>query len=273
MADFKQYNITIDGVKISYYRSGGNKPPLIMLHGVSDNGLCWGKVAHTLAEKFDVMLLDAQGHGLSDRAGKNFSFENHTRQVVGLIKELGLNKPIVMGHSMGASTAADVAVDYPDLPKAIILEDPPWSAVAPHPKNPEEAKKMQADFRNMFTELKKRRVQDIVIESQKMDPSWAEEERLPWAMAKKQFDINIFDSIVINPRTFDETVTRIQCPTLLITAEKGVVSKETAEKISKIWKSKAPYRWVRIEGAGHNIRREQYEAYMKAVEGFLKEIG
>jgi pimeloyl-ACP methyl ester carboxylesterase len=217
--------------------------------------------------------VDAQGHGLSDRAGKDFTFENHTKQIAGLIKALKLQKPVVMGHSMGAGTAANLATEYPDLPKAIILEDPPWADIAPHPKNMEEAKKMKQDFRNMFTDLQKRRVQDIIMESRKMNPAWPEEERVPWAASKKQFDINIFDYIVINPRPFEEIVDKIQCATLLITADKGAVTQETAEKIGKLWKSKAPYRWVRINGAGHNIRREQFDAFMKAVEDFLKEIG
>jgi N-formylmaleamate deformylase len=273
MAEFKEGDVKIDGVKIHYYRSGGKKPPIIMLHGVSDNGLCWTKVADALAEKYDVILVDALGHGLSDRAGKDFSYDTNTKQLAGLIKALKLTKPLVMGHSMGAGTAADLAAEYPTLPKAIILEDPPWSSIAPHPRNAEEAKKMQQKFRDMFTDLQKRRVQDIIMESRKLNPAWTEEERLPWATAKKQFDINIFDNIVINPHPFEEIVVKIQCPTLLITAEKGGVTKETAEKIAALWQAKAPYRWVRIEGAGHNIRREQYTAFMKAVEEFLGEVG
>jgi N-formylmaleamate deformylase len=273
MAEYKQGDVTIDRIKIHYYRSGERKPPFILLHGVSDSGLCWTRVADALAEKYDIILVDAQGHGLSDRTGKDFSYDTHTKQLAGLIEALKLKKPLVMGHSMGAGTAVDLAAEYPTLPKAVILEDPPWSAVAPHPRNPDEAGKMQQEFRTMFADLKKRRLQDIIMESHKMDPSWTEAERLPWATAKKQFDINIFDNVVVNPNPFEEIVVKIQCPTLLVTAEKGVVSKETAEKIAAIWKSRSPYRWARIEGAGHNIRREQYAAFMQAVEGFLEEIG
>ena len=269
MVDYKQGDVKIDGVKIHYYRSGGHRQPFILLHGVSDSGLCWTKVADALSEKYDVIMVDAQGHGLSDRVGKDFSYDTHTKQLAGLIKALKLEKPVVMGHSMGGGTAADLAANYPTLPKAIIMEDPPWSVIAPHPQNPDEAKKMQQDFRNMFTDLQKRRIQDIIMESRKMDPAWTEEERLPWATAKKQFDNNIFDYIVVNPHSYSEIVGKIQCPTLLITAENGGVSEETAKNIEKFWKSKAPYRWVRIKGAGHNIRREQYAAFMQALEAFL----
>jgi N-formylmaleamate deformylase len=269
MVDYQQGDVKIDGVKIHYYRSKGGKQTIILLHGVSDSGLCWTKVADALSEKYDVIMVDAQGHGLSDRVGKDFSYDTHTKQLAGLIKALKLEKPLVMGHSMGGGTAADLAANYPTLPKAIILEDPPWSVIAPHPQNLDEAKKMQQEFRNMFTDLQKRRVQDIIMESRKMNPPWTEEERLPWATAKKQFDNNIFDYIVVDPHSYDEIVGKIQCPTLLITAENGGVTEETAKNIAQLWKSKAPYHWVRIKGAGHNVRREQYAAYMKAVEEFL----
>jgi N-formylmaleamate deformylase len=278
MAEFKEGDVMIDGVKIHYYRSGGDgrgrkKPPFILLHGVSDGGLCWTRVAGALSTKYDVIMVDAQGHGLSGRSSKDFSYESHMKQTAGLIKELGLKKPVVMGHSMGGGTAADMAAAYPELPKAIILEDPPWSALAPHPTNNEEAKKMQQDFGTMFTHLKKLRIQDIIIESRKMDPAWAEEERAPWAMAKKQFDTTLFDHIVVNPHPYEEIVTKIQCPTLLITAENGFVTEDTAKKISTLWKSKASYKWARIKGAGHNVHREQFEAFMKTLEEFLAEIG
>jgi N-formylmaleamate deformylase len=272
MADFKQSDVTIEGVKIHYYRSGGKNPPLIMLHGVSDSGPCWGNVAESWTEKYDVILVDAQGHGLSDRIGQSFSYQDHTRQIAGLIKALKLTKPLVLGHSMGAGTAADLAAEYPTLPGAIVVEDPPWSELAPHPRNTDEAAKMQQEFTNMFAGLGKRRVHDIIMESQKMDPTWPEEERLPWAVAKKQFDINIFNHVVVNPQPFEEIVIKIKCPTLLVTAETGVVSQETAEKIASLWKAKSPYKWVRIKGAGHNIHREQLAAFRNAVENFLGEM-
>jgi len=273
MADFKEGDVKIDGIKIHYYRSGGKKPPFILLHGATDNGLCWGQTARELTERYDVIMPDAQGHGLSDRLDPTFSFETHTKQVVGLIKELGLKKPLIMGHSMGAGTTANVASEYPSLLKAIILEDPAWGMTAPKPENMEEAKKQQEFFRTYLAEIGKRRLEDIVIESRKNDPTWAEEERVPWAMAKKQSDKNLFNTMVINPRPYEEIVTKIQCPTMLIIAEKGIVSKETAEKAAELWTSKNPFKWVLIKGAGHNIRREQHAAFKKALDEFLEEIG
>jgi pimeloyl-ACP methyl ester carboxylesterase len=271
MAEFIQGDVRINGIKIHYYRSGGKKPPFILLHGATDNGLCWTPIAAVLAERYDVIMPDAQGHGLSDRLDPKFSYESHTKQTAGLIKELGLKKPIVMGHSMGAGTTTNIAAEYPLLPKAIILEDPAWGMQAP--PNPEEAKKQQEFFRTYLTGIAQRPLEEIVKESRKNDPTWAEEERIPWAIAKQQFDKNLFATMVINPHSYEELVPKIKCPTLLIIAEKGIVSKETAEKAAKLWKSKKPFKWVYIKGAGHNIRREQFAAFKKALLEFLEEIG
>lgn len=125
MLKYNEGNLKIDGINIHYYRTGGNKPPFILLHGATDNGLCWTPLAELLAVKYDVIMPDAQGHGLSDRLDPAFTFESHTHQVAGLARELGIKKPLIMGHSMGADTAVNIVIEYPSLPRAIVLEDPP----------------------------------------------------------------------------------------------------------------------------------------------------
>jgi N-formylmaleamate deformylase len=265
MLKYTEADLKIDGAKIHYYRTGGAKPPLVLLHGATDNGLCWTTTAETLAAKYDVVMPDAQGHGLSDRLDKNFSFQSHADQVAGLVKQLGFKKPIIMGHSMGAGTSVNVAVSYPDLPGAIILEDPAWlvqDAVGPPPVDP----------KSYLTSLSKKTLEELMAECRASNPRWAEVEIRPWAESKLQFDPTLFDFMVINPRSYKEQVPKIKCPTLLIIAENGLVSRATAEDAAKLWKSEQPFRWVQIMGAAHNIRRENFPAYRDAVFGFLKEI-
>ena len=45
--------------------TGGNKPPLILLHGLMTNGVCWKGFAHVLEKEYDVIMPDARGHGNS----------------------------------------------------------------------------------------------------------------------------------------------------------------------------------------------------------------
>jgi N-formylmaleamate deformylase len=269
---YQDGNVVIDGVKIHYYRSGGKKAPIVLLHGATDDGLCWGRTAEELAEQYDVIMPDAQGHGLSDRLGPNFSFENHTKQVAGLIKELELEKPIIMGHSMGAGTTCNVAMEYPDLPKAIILEDPAWGMFPPKPENLEAVRKNHEEIRNYQSGIAKLTLEEIKARCREDNPTWPEDEVIAWANSRKLWDKALFDRIGVPSRSYEEIVTRIDCPTFLIIAERGIVSRETAENAARLWKSKAPFQWVHIQGAGHSIRREQYSAFKKALYDWLETV-
>ena len=258
MLNYSEGDFKAGKVKIHYYRTGAKKQPFILLHGATDNGLCWARVAAVLAPDYDVIMPDAQGHGLSDRIDADFLPNSSGDHVVALAKGLGLNKPIIMGHSMGAGTAADVASRYPSLPGAVILEDPGWGML------PTTSRPRPPAFRE-------RTLEDILAESRKIDSGWSEEDRVPWAIAKQQCDEAMFNRGPVNRRSYTEIVPLIDCPTLLVCAEKGIVTVEVAEDAARLWKSKKPFRWVRIMGAGHNIRREKFEEFGSALTKFLNE--
>jgi N-formylmaleamate deformylase len=273
MLKYTEDYLTIDKIKIHYCRTGGDKPPFILLHGASDSGLCWAPTAEWLSAQYDVIMPDAQGHGLSDRLDADFTYQRHREQAVALIRELGLKKPLIMGHSMGAGTAVNIAVEYPSFPRAIILEDPPWMTMDPNVVEPDEAKmKQHDDFWQFLKALGKRSTEEIIAESRKMDPGWAEAERLPWAQAKQRFDTNLFKKPLLNELSYEELVPRIKCPALLIISDGGIVTRKTAEKAAELWKGKQPFKWVQIKGAGHNIRREQFKEFKKAISAFLKAL-
>jgi len=270
MLKYTEGYLRLDDVRIHYYRTGGKKPPIILLHGATDNGLCWTRIAEPLAVTYDVIMPDAQGHGLSDRLGKGFSFKRYVEQVGGLSLALGLNKPLIMGHSLGADTAANVAIEYPSLPKAIILEDPPWGEPTASAEEAEKERKERTARFKRLTSLRNLTLEEIVAASREMDPQWPEEERLPWARAKQQFDESLFFYPVVNESHYSELVPKIKCPTLLIIGENGIVTRETAANAARLWKSKQPFKWVQIKGATHNIRRDNFNDYKAALFDFLK---
>jgi len=111
-----------------------------------------------------------------------------------------------------------------------------------------------------------------MAEGRKLNPRWSEAELKPWATSKLQVDPTMFSRPILNPRGYAELVPKIKCPTLLIISDGGIVPVATAQNAAKIWKSKQPFKWVLIKGAGHNIRREQTEAFKEAVLSFLKAL-
>lgn len=110
MSEWSEGFIQANDLNIHYHRTGGTgKPPLILLHGVMDNGLCWTPVARDLQANFDVIMPDAREHGLSGGTLENFSYTQLVGDVVALINALSLEKPSLFGHSMGAMISLAVA--------------------------------------------------------------------------------------------------------------------------------------------------------------------
>ena len=54
MALWQDGDVAVEEGKLHYYRTGGNKPPLILLHGITDSGLCWTRFAESLENEFDI---------------------------------------------------------------------------------------------------------------------------------------------------------------------------------------------------------------------------
>jgi N-formylmaleamate deformylase len=270
--NYTEGDVKVNGVGIHYYRTGGAKPPFALLHGATDNGLCWTPVAEQLAADYDVIMIDAQGHGKSDRLDPAFSHLKHADQAVGLLKQLGVNKPIIMGHSMGAGTTVNIAVNYPDVPRAIVLEDPGWRMPAPGGGQTEEERKLHEGVREQMASYGSQTEAEVLARGRAEHPTWSGAELTPWAAAKKQFDPTLFERLRMDMTTFEALVPKIDVPTLLITASEGIVSEEAAARAAKIWKSRHPFKYVRIKGAGHNIRREQPAAFMKVLREFLKSL-
>lgn len=115
-----------NGVRLHYYRAvpAEGKPVIVMVHGVTDNGLCWTTVSEKLQNVYDLYMLDTRGHGLSDPFTSSDDVDTLIKDMVAAVKALDIEKPILMGHSMGAATVMRVGAEYPDLAKAVIMLDP-----------------------------------------------------------------------------------------------------------------------------------------------------
>jgi len=249
-------------------------PPLVLLHGITDDGLCWTPVAEILASTYDVIMVDLRGHGKSEAPDWGYVYETMATEVAGLITELSLESLVVMGHSMGAMTALTLAALNPNLPQAIVLEDPPafWRAGPPSQADLD----VRAGMRAWFFEVK-RKTRDELLEAVRTEnPGWSEAELGPWADAKHRFSLKITQLIEKHdavPGNFPVLLTQIICPVLLITADPrlGAILKD--EDVADLQKSVPQLEREHIPDAGHNIRREQFSRYMEVLDMFLNQIG
>jgi pimeloyl-ACP methyl ester carboxylesterase len=78
----------------------------------------------TLNNKYDIYMLDSQGHGLSDPFTSGDTGETLMKDVVEFVKVMEFQKPILMGHSLGTATVMRIGADHPEIARAIIMLDP-----------------------------------------------------------------------------------------------------------------------------------------------------
>lgn len=267
-----EQDLVVDGICIHYTRTGaGEKPPLVLAHGFSDNGMCWLRVARELEAYFDVILPDARGHGKSARLHPG-EVVDMAADLAGLIRGLGLDRPIVGGHSMGANTAGLAAYRHPELVRALVLEDPGWRD-RPEREEREEVENKPNPFVEWLLSLESKSLDEIAAWGRADSPNWDEEEMPAWAESKRQLDKTIFQTENAADHDWREIAAGLRCPTLLVTAEveKGaIVTPAVAEEMARL---NPLVQVARIAGAGHSIRRDQFAAYMSVVVGFLAELG
>jgi len=265
--------VFVNGIKIHYYRTGGNKPPLVLAHGITDDGMCWSPVAEVLAKDFDVVMVDARGHGKSDAPEDGYTLQNLGMELAGMMQELKLNQPILLGHSMGAITALVAAGLYPSMPRAILLEDPPpfWMNAADTSRD----ESFKIGFMTWINSIKRKTREDLLSECREQNPAWSEAEIEPWINSKHRVSPKV--TALIDPPDMlsidlPNLFKKIICPTLFISAEAKCGAASSEKDISQI-KIFIPHMQVaHIAKAGHSIRRDQFAKYLESIQSFTKEL-
>lgn len=266
--------VIANGIRIHYWRTGGDKPPLLMAHGSSDDGLCWTNLAKELEQDYDIIMADARGHGLSDPPSVSDPSDAQVEDLAGLIDELKLKNPILMGHSMGSSSVAWFAAKYPDVPRAVILEDP---GLLPRPVG--EARASGASESDATAAQEKRRaeilkrnnmsVDELVIECLQKNPQWGRSECEYWAPSKRLHHPNTALLSRGGRPSTSELFKQITAPTLILKADaQGEARKQNEEIAGMLQHGKL----VHVEGAKHNVRRDQNERLLVVLNAFLGEL-
>ena len=261
MQDWWSGTLDVSGGHLAYHRTGGDGPKLVLSHGLTDNGLCWTRLAAALAPQFDVIMLDARGHGASSRIADG-AHHDPGRDLAEAIDALGLVAPAVIGHSVGARAAALCAGACPDLVSKAILEDPPFLPLA----DSAAAKERRGDFRRHVEKFQAMSAAEITAAGKAQSPDWHDDDFRAWTASKKQVDPAAMPEYNL---PWQEAVARIMAPTLLIYGDRargGIVSPEIAEEVNRI---NPRVSVVQILGAGHNIRRERFSEYLSVVQEFL----
>ncbi|MFJ6794881.1 alpha/beta fold hydrolase [Streptomyces sp. NPDC091268] len=116
--------LTIDGRTLSYLDFGGAGRPLLALHGHLSEGSSFTDLAAALGSDWRVIAPDQRGHGDSDRA-EDYARAGYLADLVALLDHLGIDRTVVLGHSLGGINAYHLAAEHPSLVEAFINVDAP----------------------------------------------------------------------------------------------------------------------------------------------------
>ena len=127
VADFTPFRIDADGVEI-FGITGGEGPPLLLMHGHPQTHRIWDRCRARLAEHFTVVATDLRGYGqsgkpVSDEAHAPYSKRAMAADQIAVMRHFGFDRFLVCAHDRGARVAHRMALDHPDAVERMMLLD------------------------------------------------------------------------------------------------------------------------------------------------------
>jgi N-formylmaleamate deformylase len=252
-----------NGINIHYLRTGGSKPPLVLLHGLTGSGACWTPLARALEGEYDVVMPDARGHGNSGTPRAGYRYQDYASDVVGLIQGLGLATPILLGHSMGGMTAALVASQRATAIRGVILADPTF--LSPQRQRDVHESDTVEQHRRVLRLDKRQVLAQARVRHAHRRPEFVE----LVTEARLNTRIDAFDVLTPPNPEYRQLVSTIYVPTLLVIGDNGVVSFETAQELQNL---NARLRVEQIPNAGHGVPYDQPERFEAVIRSFLRSV-
>jgi pimeloyl-ACP methyl ester carboxylesterase len=298
-----------NGIRIHYYHAipAPGKPVIVMAHGATDIGLSWTTLTKELQADYDIYMVDARGHGLSDPGTAADTGDTGVEDLVGFIHAMKLERPILMGHSMGAATVIRLAAKYTDLPRAAIMLDPGLGAPAGAGRGAGAgaanaagaagrgqggapgAPAQGAAGRGAFPPLamggtpealvaqNNRPFDDLVAQCRQQTPKWDPLDCAYWALSKKQFHGSYAPGGGRGGggrgggggMNTADALSKITVPALILKQDAPPETRRANEEAAKVLKNG---KLVHIDGAGHNLHHDQRQRTLEVLRPFLASV-
>jgi len=263
-ADWTDAYAYVNGIRLHYYHAkpAQGKPVMVMVHGYTDIGLSWTTLTLKLQDAYDIYMIDARGHGLSDPFTPSDNGETMIKDVVDFVRVMKFEKPILMGHSMGAATVMRVGAEYPDLAKA--TSGQLATAPARRPGMFKSPDSLVAGNNAPF--------EDLVAAGHRQNPKWDSVDVYYWAVSKKQYH---------GPYTPDEAaamtgtmntagaLAKIKAPALILKADAPPEVRKANEEAARVMQNG---KLVHVDGAAHNLHHDQLARTVQVLNEFLEEL-
>lgn len=267
--NWSQADFVRDGVKLHYWQKGAGAP-LLLLHGITDNGACWGRTADALAGNYTVYALDQRGHGKSGAPAQGYAYDDYVADAVGLVRAVAGSNAIVMGHSFGGIIGLKLAADYPDVVRKLVAVDPPLFDI-PRSMPPRILDQQRHDFFEWLRKLKPLSRGMLVETCRAQSPRWSADECEAWADSKLDASPRLWQKEGIPTRSdWRDWLKAIQCPTLLVYGEPALGGLVDDVKAAQVVGALRSGQAVQIANAGHSVHRDEFEPTVDAIMRFLQ---
>lgn len=178
-------------------------------------------------------------------------------------------KPILIGHSMGAATAAVVAAQRPDLVSALVLEDPARYGTRSHSELLRRGQARANHVNRTLADLPASLV--ALLENAGTPGQPSAQEALPSLWASQQLDQSLLGTGVVAPEVeFTQLMESISLPTLLLTGDRRGEARVGAQLLAQLMEQNPHICGQVMPGAGHQVRRANPQAYYDVVDAFLQ---
>jgi pimeloyl-ACP methyl ester carboxylesterase len=289
-----------NGVRLHYYHAkpAPGKPVMVMVHGVTDIGLFWATLTWKLQDAYDIYMLDTRGHGLSDPFTSSDDRDTLVKDVVAFVQTMKFEKPILMGHSMGAATVIRLGAEYPDLPKAVIMLDPMLGRVGPppgaptpkgtgetravpppasapaaaQPPAPDRLSVSMVGSPETLVAQNNYSFDDLVATCRRQSPKWDLVDCQYWALSKKQYHGAYTPEawqVMFGVMNVGDSLAKIQVPALILKADAPPKTRAANEEAAKALQHG---KLVHIDGAGHNLHHDDLPRTMEVLTEFLSTL-
>ncbi|TML67604.1 MAG: alpha/beta hydrolase [Actinobacteria bacterium] len=114
----------LDDLRLYYERAGEGGPELLFVHGWCCDRTVFQPQFDHFAQTRAVTALDLRGCGLSDSPERGYGIPDFADDLARFCVAVGIDKPVVVGHSLGGMIALELAARYPSVPGALVLVDP-----------------------------------------------------------------------------------------------------------------------------------------------------
>lgn len=121
---FPQQYVEVNGLKLSYIEAGSGDKTILFVHGVGGSLNNWDYNFEFFASRYHTVALDLPGHGNSDKPDVNYSVKLHAEYIYGFMQAKGIQKAVIIGHSMGGQAAVLLQLAHPEAVEALVLVAP-----------------------------------------------------------------------------------------------------------------------------------------------------